>query len=43
MEWANTLAYYYTATITTVKKFYGAAPGPDVIKLFFNLHIFVKS
>ncbi len=34
MEVANTLAYYYTATITAVKSFIVQAPGANVIKLF---------
>ena len=34
MQVANTLAYYDTAIISTVKSFIVQAPGPHVIKLF---------
>ncbi len=34
MAVANTLAYYITATITTVKSFIVQDPGANVIKLF---------
>jgi hypothetical protein len=34
MEVANSLAYYYTAKLTAVKRFLVQAPGDNVIKLF---------
>jgi hypothetical protein len=34
MAVANTLAYYNTATVTTVKSFMAQAPGDNPIKLF---------
>jgi len=42
MEVANTLAYYYTATITAVKSFIVQAPGANVIK-HFTLVIYCRS
>jgi hypothetical protein len=35
MAVTNTLAYYNTAAITTVKRFTVQTPGVSVLKLFF--------
>jgi len=42
LEVANTLAYYDTATITAVKKFYSTGPWTEKVKVKIKVKKYIK-